>query len=169
MLLEKIWLRRILLILLFMMAAAGIILARFRYVTSLPIEISMSPPVSSPGGTIYIDGSIVVPGYYPFTSEDTINDLVQAAGGIKDQADLSHVDIYIHPLHDNHYQKVNINHADLWLLQALPGIGETLAERIVDYRLQNGPFPDTNSIKNISGIGESEFNRIKELITVNGD
>lgn len=164
---NNLWLKSTLLAVLLAALVAGIIIAYARYVSSLPVEISFNSP-TSPGGTVYIGGGVSVPGYYSFYSEDTINDLIQAAGGCDDQADLSSMALYIPLANEDHTQKIDINRADAWLLQALPGIGETLARRIIDYRLQNGPFPDINSIMKISGIGENEFNRIKNLITVSG-
>lgn len=63
--------------------------------------------------------------------------------------------------------KVNINTATVKELDdALPGIGPTLAQRIVDYREQHGPFRSPEDIKNVSGIGERRFEQIKDLITI---
>ena len=63
-------------------------------------------------------------------------------------------------------QKIDINRAEVWLLEALPGIGETLAQRIVDYRQQNGPFQHTNELLKVAGIGTTTYEQIKHLITV---
>jgi comEA protein len=65
-------------------------------------------------------------------------------------------------------QQVNINTAENWLLQALPGIGPTLAQRIIDYRTQNGPFPSTRELANVKGIGLDLYEKLKNLITVGG-
>jgi len=51
-------------------------------------------------------------------------------------------------------------------LDALPGIGPTLAARIVEYRQANGPFKSIEEVKNVSGIGEKRFADIKDFITV---
>ena len=64
--------------------------------------------------------------------------------------------------------KININTADLYELMRLDGIGETYAQRIIDYRNANGPFTDISDIKNVSGIGEKRFEAIKDFITVGG-
>lgn len=64
------------------------------------------------------------------------------------------------------YALVDINTASVAELDTLPGIGPTLAQRIVDYRTANGPFATTAEIKNVSGIGESTYNNLKDLITV---
>ena len=64
--------------------------------------------------------------------------------------------------------KININTADLYSLMSLPGIGETYAQRIIDYRTTNGPFKDIEDIKNVEGIGEKRYESIKNLITTGG-
>lgn len=61
---------------------------------------------------------------------------------------------------------VNINTATLDELNSLPGIGPTLAQRIIDYRVENGNFSTIEDIMNVSGIGVSTFEDIKDLITV---
>lgn len=63
---------------------------------------------------------------------------------------------------------VNINTADAEVLTALPGIGRVLADRIVAYRTQNGPFRVIEEITNVEGIGEGKAEAILELITVGG-
>lgn len=63
---------------------------------------------------------------------------------------------------------VNINTADVDTLTALPGIGQVLAERIVAYRQQNGPFRAIEEITKVEGIGEKKAEAILELITVGG-
>ncbi len=62
--------------------------------------------------------------------------------------------------------KININKADEKELDNLPGIGPTIAQRIVDYRIENGKFKDKEDIKNVSGIGDSKYEEIKDNITV---
>ena len=61
---------------------------------------------------------------------------------------------------------VNINKANQEELMTLPGIGESTAQKIIDYRKENGKFQTIEDIKNVSGIGDSKFNQIKSLIKV---
>ena len=62
--------------------------------------------------------------------------------------------------------KVNLNEADIEALQTLDGIGEVKAKAIIDYRDKNGPFKQIEDIKNVSGIGDSVYEKIKDNITV---
>lgn len=61
---------------------------------------------------------------------------------------------------------VNINTATAEELDALPGIGPSTAQKILDYRDENGRFNSIEEIMNVSGIGEAKFNSVKDLITV---
>lgn len=64
-------------------------------------------------------------------------------------------------------KKVNINKASQEELDGLPGIGPSIASKILEYRKQNGNFKNIEDIKEVSGIGESKFEKIREMITVN--
>lgn len=63
---------------------------------------------------------------------------------------------------------VNINTADAQTLSALPGIGEVLAGRIVDYRDRHGSFRAVEEITRVEGIGQGRAEAILDLITVGG-
>ena len=62
--------------------------------------------------------------------------------------------------------RININLATRSELMDLPGIGNVLAGRIIDYRQENGPFSRIEDIRNVSGIGEKRFEAIRDRITV---
>ena len=62
--------------------------------------------------------------------------------------------------------KINVNTATIAELDTLPGIGPTIAQRIVDYRAQNGDFKKIEDLKQVRGIGDALFDQIKDLITV---
>ncbi len=62
--------------------------------------------------------------------------------------------------------KININAASLEQLDSLPGIGQTYAKRIIEYRNQIGGFKSIDEIKNVKGIGEATFLKFKEKISI---
>lgn len=62
--------------------------------------------------------------------------------------------------------RININSASASELTDLPGIGDVIAGRIVEYRLLNGPFASIEDIRNVSGIGAKKFEDIMDRITV---
>ena len=69
-------------------------------------------------------------------------------------------------LEENKDKKISINTASLEELLEITGIGETKAKAIIKYREENGSFETIEDIKNVSGIGESTFEKIKNNITV---
>jgi len=64
---------------------------------------------------------------------------------------------------------VNVNTANVSELMELPGIGETLAGRIVEYRKRNGPFEKVEDLMMVEGIGEGKLAAIRALVTTGGD
>ena len=132
-----------------------------------PVEIVLSqtePPELS--GEVYIGGAVANPGIYPVREGDTLQDILLDAG-IEPDADLSHIKIYIPTEGEGQSpQKIDINRAEPWLLEALPGIGETRAKAIEDYREENGPFKRIEDLLQVEGIGEGTFEKIKDYITV---
>ena len=75
-------------------------------------------------------------------------------------------DNYTETLSSSTSEKVNINTATQTQLETIPGIGPSTALKIIDYRINNQKFNKIDDIKNISGIGEAKFNKIKEYICV---
>ncbi len=130
------------------------------------IEISLAPERKIEG-QIYIGGEVNNPGYYLLYDGDSFEDVIRAAGGLKDGADLSKIELAVAPAEAGQAaQKINVNRAEAWLLEALPGVGETRANAIIAYRQQNGLFQDINELLNVPGFGPTNFNQVKDLITV---
>lgn len=144
----------------------GGIIAWQKYRPPHPIEISL-PPSQEFQGDIYLGGAVSNPGFYPLKSGDSLEALVQAAGGTTNNADLTQLKLYIPSVGEKEEpQKININRAEAWLLIALPGIGESRAQAITDYRQQNGGFGNITEITKVEGIGQATYEQIKDLITV---
>jgi len=153
-------------ILLVVIIAAGSIVAWSRYSQSQAIEISIVPDQELQG-EICIGGEVNSPGVYPLETGDSIEDIIRAAGGTTDSADLSRLELHVPVVGEGEQpQKVNINRAEVWLLETLPGIGEVRAEAIMDYRRQNGLFRNINELVKVAGIGTATYEKIKHLITV---
>lgn len=60
--------------------------------------------------------------------------------------------------------RIDINHADAAALQTLPGIGPTLAQRIIAYRKANGSFDDARGLLDVNGIGSKRFDKVERWI-----
>jgi len=137
-----------------------------KYTPAQPIEISISPTQKFQG-EVYVGGAVTNPGIYPVREGDSLDDIISAAGGISDNAHPNRLEIYIPEAGElESPQKIDINRAEAWLLQALPGIGETRAQAIVEYRKKNGRFASIDDLTKVDGIGQATYDKIKHLITV---
>lgn len=168
----------------------------------------------------YVDikGSVNNPGVYKMDENSRVIDVIESAGGLKDDADTSIINlgkkvfdemfiivyskeevekykndtlsteeinkkieesvVIIDPNNDAQIKvdkqvdnkeesnKININTANKDELQKITGIGESKAKAIIKYREENGNFENIEDIKNVSGIGDSLFEKIKDNITI---
>jgi len=132
---------------------------------------------------IYVEiiGEVINPGVYLILEDYTISDLIYEAGGVTVNCDLSKIDwnltlclgatIYI-PSYEDVIDEteisnlININTANLESLMTLPGVGNIIGQRIIDYRSEYGDFLSIEQIVRVSGIKDSIYENIKELITV---
>lgn len=134
--------------------------------------------------TVSLSGEVNKPGKYYVNNGDTLEDAIYKASGLTSNADelafnLDYVieeaglSFYIAPLYDNSntcsvtpITKVNVNEADEDELQTVSGFGSTVSEALVEYREKNGDFLRIEEIKNVSGIGDATFSKVKNYITL---
>jgi competence protein ComEA len=137
-------------------------------------------PTTTPGEvTVYVSGAVATPGVYALPEGSRVDDAIQAAGGFaigaeQDQINLAtlledgqQIDVpgVLNTSHVN-AGRVNINAATASELDALPGIGPTTAQAIVDYRLEHGSFQTVQEVQNVPGVGPATYDRIKDYITI---
>jgi len=147
--------------------ASGLVLLLLNLPASPPVRLELNTPAPPGVKGVYIGGAVAAPGIYPYRPGDTVEDLLEAAGGPLPEAAPDRLKLYVPFSKETpHTQKVNINTAPVWLLDALPGVGEKLARAIVDYREEHGPFRSTEELTHVPGIGPGLYQRIKDLITV---
>lgn len=140
---------------------------------------------------VHISGAVHNPGVIELELGKRLIDAVQICGGLKDDADIDRINlarkladeekVYIPKIGEEISEelsfvsegsrekdsgKININTCSKAELLSLPGIGDVLADRIIEYREKN-PFKRIEDIKNVSGIGDKKFESIEDLITVN--
>ncbi len=152
---------------------------------SAPASASPSPEV-----VVLVDvaGWVRRPGVYEFTEGARVIDAIDAAGEARSGAVLEALNLAA-PLTDGTQVLVpregqegvapapvtggavagglvNVNSAIATELEELPGIGEVIAQRIIDYRAENGPFATVDELLDVSGIGDVILESIRELVTV---
>ena len=155
---------------------------------------------------IHVTGEVKNPGVVKVKQGSRIEDIIEAAGGLTENADITNVNLAFEvedgmkiriPSNDEYNENegniiehyitqdcgkgvivsedkssenlslvININTANETELEQLPGIGASIAGRIIDYRNKNGKFKAIEDIKNVTGIGETKFEKIKDLIKV---
>ena len=163
--LNKFWLF-IIAFLLVSLVCGGIILV-IKQNSHQPAEIILSPGTPPQyQGEIYIGGAVVNPGIYSLNKDSTIETILQTAGLMPD-ANPDYVKIHVPSINESNLpQRISLNHAGTWLLVALPGIGESKAQAIVDYRNQHGRFHRIEDLLMVEGIGNSTLDMIREMITI---
>jgi competence protein ComEA len=163
---------------------AGALLTSLIWVAASPPRgeaIKLIPPPTQVPITVHVTGAVATPGLYMLPQGSRVNDAIKSAGGFLANADKTFVNL-AEPVKDGDKINVpellpgltiggsgllvNINSGTETELENLPGIGPTLAQRIVDYRTQYGFFATIDDIKKVPGVGDSVFNEIKNLITV---
>ena len=137
---------------------------------------------------VHISGQVYHPGIYELLEGDRLVDVVNLSGGLTKAADLDRINLarklsdedklYIPSIgEETTYEvevvgstsggngKININSCSKADLESLPGIGEVIAERVLEYRKTN-KFQTPEDIKKVSGIGDAKYEQIKDQISV---
>ena len=149
--------------------------------------------ISTKEVTVYVSGAINNPGIVTLNQGDRLSDAVDKLGGMTEDADFNQVNLAIKVEDEKHYiipkigekieipveqrqesalenkensTKININSATIEELDTLPGVGEATANKILNYRSENGNFNSIEEIKNVNGIGDKKYEEIKDLISV---
>lgn len=145
---------------------------------------------------IHIAGQVKIPGIIELEYGARISDAIEKAGGLTEFASLKNVNLaykledgqklYIPTTEEDvesvlmengeniiqntnlsgKSKMININKANESELEEIPGVGPSMASKIVNYRKENGEFKSIEDLKNISGIGEKKFEAMREYISV---
>lgn len=159
-------------------------------------EIKKEENVTNKKITVYISGEVSKPGIVTLNEGDRLATAVEKVGGTTKKADLNGVNMAIKVQDEMHYiipkigdvvkentsqvtknnntnqnesaktSQININIATIEELDTLPGVGEATANKIINYRSENGEFKSIEDIKSVNGIGDKKFEEMKDLICV---
>ncbi len=133
--------------------------------------------------SLTITGQVIRPGTYVAKIDETIGDLIMAAGGVTNNADArayieetviqKGVNYYIAPINDlddycgdKALAKANINVDNRDKLMEVNGIGGSIASDIIAYRAEHGPFTYLEELLKVKGIGNATFDKIKNFVTL---
>lgn len=162
----------------------------------LPAATGVATPGPAGSIFVHVAGAVAKPGVYELPAGARVIDGITAAGGATSAADVSAINlarpltdgerVYV-PRRGEvppgeaaggpdatggassgavASGKVNINTASVAELETLPGIGEVIAQRIVDYRTQHGPFRSVRDLLKVEGIGQKKFESLQDHVTV---
>ena len=148
-------------------------------------------PVEQDLITVDVKGAVKSPGIYDLPVGSRVNDAVQKAGGLTEQADSKSLNlaqkvsdealVYVPtkgeesasqqagsgaPSSTSKEKKVNLNKASLEELKQVKGLGGKRAQDIIDHRESNGKFKSVDELKKVSGIGAKTIEKLKDYVTV---
>ncbi|HFN6397280.1 TPA: helix-hairpin-helix domain-containing protein [Streptococcus pneumoniae] len=159
--------------------------------TEKEVKEEKEEPVEQDLITVDVKGAVKSPGIYDLPVGSRVNDAVQKAGGLTEQADSKSLNlaqkvsdealVYV-PIKGEESasqqagsgaasstskeKKVNINKASLEELKQVKGLGGKRAQDIIDHRESNGKFKSVDELKKVSGIGAKTIEKLKDYVTV---
>ena len=154
-------------------------------------EVKKEEPLEQDLITVDVKGAVKSPGIYDLPVGSRVNDAVQKAGGLTEQADSKSLNlaqkvsdealVYV-PIKGEEAasqqtgsgtdsstskaKKVNLNKASLEELKQVKGLGGKRAQDIIDHRESNGKFKSVDELKKVSGIGAKTIEKLKDYVTV---
>ncbi len=160
----------------------GLFAAGLIYLVAMPprgAPVTLMPTPTSGAVKVYVSGAVMQPGVYSLPEDSRVEDAVLAAGGFAPGAESERINLAA-PVMDGEQVdvpgiiqtghvsvgRVNINTASVDELDALPGIGLTAAQAILEYRLTYGLFTRIQDIQNVPGIGPATYDKIEDYISV---
>ena len=154
-------------------------------------EVKKEEPVEQDLITVDVKGAVKAPGIYDLPVGSRVNDAVQKAGGLTEQADSKSLNlaqkvsdeslVYVPTKGEEAVsqqsgsgtvsstskdKKVNLNKASLEELKQVKGLGGKRAQDIIDHRETNGKFKSVDELKKVSGIGAKTIEKLKDYVTV---
>jgi competence protein ComEA len=149
--------------------------------------VRLLPPPTPLPLRVHVSGAVSQPGVYELAQGAIVEQAIEAAGGSLAAADLGSLNLAA-PLHDGQQvvlhqsgeaqpqipsvpqggsgELVSVNTATAAELEKLPGIGPVLAQKIVEHRQAHGPFSRAEDLLNVSGIGPSILEAVRDFIVV---
>jgi competence protein ComEA len=162
----------------------------------LPGEVTVGP--GSPGQIVVeVEGAVATPGLISLPAGSRLNDAIEAAGGLLENADTTSLNLAarvgdgeqitipsaagpgnvdpvdpgsspVGSLPMDAAGLININTAGISELDQLPGIGPTIAQRIIDFRTFYGPFDSVDQLIEVEGISQTMVERFRHMVTTGG-
>lgn len=158
-------------------------------------KVELMPSSTPEPVSVYITGAVERPGVYQVPRDSRLVEVIALAGGFLEGAEIDKLNL-AEKVTDGQQINipgnveiptpqlviggggllvtptppvgglVNINTADAALLQTIPGVGPTIASRIIAYREENGPFERVDDLTKVAGIGPATLEKIKPYVTV---
>ena len=134
---------------------------------------------------VYVTGAVVMPGVYSLREGARLHELVEAASGVRADADLDAINLAARVKDEDHWRipargeaaaalstvsqavspgRIDLNSATVQQLQTLPNIGEVRARAIVSFREARGPFASVEDLIQVSGIGPETLAAVRDLV-----